>query len=118
MLPAACARAAQIVRYALLMLLGLAGETALADEKADRMMRLGRHLAQECTSCHRLDGASSGAIPNILGMHKDDFIATMQFYKTGARTNQAMVSVVQSLSAEEIEALAIFYGAQKKPPRR
>ena len=54
----------------------------------------GRHLAQECTSCHRIDGVENG-IPSIVGWDADRFVATIEFYRMGERTNPVMVSVVK-----------------------
>ena len=77
----------------------------------------GQHLARECTSCHRIDGVDNG-IPSITGWAASDFVTTMGFYRTGARPNQAMVSVAQSLSDDEVKALAAYYGSLPKAPRR
>jgi cytochrome c553 len=87
------------------------GTRAVADE---RTLALGRHLAQECTSCHRIDGTDNG-IPSILGQDPQAFAETIDFYRTGARTNAAMVSVAQSLDDEQIKALAAYYGSLPKP---
>ena len=54
--------------------------SALADDA--KLEAYGRHLAQECTSCHRIDGIDNG-IPSIIGWHADAFIATMKFYRDG-----------------------------------
>lgn len=76
----------------------------------------GKHLARECTSCHRLDGVDNG-IPAIIGWDADTFRSTMQFYKEGLRKNQAMESVANSLEGEQIEALAAYFAAVPKPKR-
>jgi cytochrome c553 len=75
---------------------------------------LGRQLAQECTPCHRLDGADAG-IPSIVGLEPDYLIETMSLYKNGQRNNPAMVSVAQSLDERQIRALALYLGALPKP---
>ena len=100
--------------------LPVAGLLAFAPEAtADdaRTLSLGRHLARECAACHRIDGVDNG-IPSITGWVADDFVTTMGFYRTGARPNQAMVSVAQSLSDDEIKALAVYYASLPKAPRR
>ncbi|MCL4767909.1 MAG: c-type cytochrome [Hyphomicrobiaceae bacterium] len=74
------------------------------------LMALGRHLAQECASCHRLDGGDNG-IPPIVGLEADYFIETIGFYKSGERDNPAMVSVAQSLDDEQIKALSLYFGS-------
>jgi cytochrome c553 len=93
----------------------LAVTAARADEA--RTLAFGRHLARECSTCHRTDGVDNG-IPSITGWAAPDFVATMEFYRTGERPNPAMRSVAQSLSEEELHALAAYYGSLPKPPRR
>jgi cytochrome c553 len=88
----------------------------LADARADeaKLMAYGKHLAQECTSCHRIDGIDNG-IPSIVGWPPENFIATMGFYRSGSRTNPVMVSVANSLDGRQIDALAAFFGSLPKP---
>ena len=85
-----------------------------ADAKA---MSYGRHLSQECSSCHRIDGVDNG-IPSIVAWDRETFIATMKFYQDGQRPNPAMVSVAQSLDEAQVNALALYYGSLPKPARR
>ena len=82
-----------------------------------KVLAYGRHLASECTACHRLDGVDNG-IPSVTGWPAADFVATMDFYRTGARPNQVMVSVVQSLDGGQIMALAAYFGSLPKPARK
>ncbi len=96
-------------------LLGAWTPSAGADD--GKALALGRHLARECSTCHRIDGVDNG-IPSIIGWPADAFIETMDYYRTGARPNQAMASVAQSLSDDELRALALYYGALPKPARK
>jgi cytochrome c553 len=84
---------------------------AQADERA---MALGRHLAQECVTCHKPGGTGGANIPPIAGLEVDYFVKTMGFYRTGARNNPAMVSVALSLDDEQVKALAIYFASQPK----
>ena len=88
---------------------------ATADDA--KVLSLGRHLAGECTACHRIDGVENG-IPSITGWPAAHFEATMEFYRTGARPNPVMVSVAQSLDEAQTRALAAYYGSLPKPPRK
>ncbi len=88
---------------------------AMAQAQDDRLA-YGRHLSQECTTCHRLDGSGTN-IPSIIGLKHDYFVTTMRFYKTGARENPVMNSVAQMLNDEQLEALAAYF-AQVKPPAK
>ena len=85
---------------------------ALADPA--RLQAYGRHLAQECTSCHRLDGVDNG-IPSIVGWDVAGFAETLRYYTDGSRTNPAMASVAGSLDAEQVAALAAYFASLPKP---
>ena len=100
--------AKQGMRVALLAataMLAAASQGAAADEK---QLAYGRHLSQECTSCHSRDGLDKG-IPSITGLDVEYFTSTMRFYQNGSRTNPAMVSVAQSLDDDQLKALAAFF---------
>jgi cytochrome c553 len=38
----------------------------------------------------------------------------MDYYRSGARTNQVMISIAKSLDAEQVAALAAYYGTLPK----
>ena len=104
-------------RIGLIAILTFLGPICAAATGDDRLTRYGRHLAQECTSCHRIDGVDNG-IPSITGWETELFVTTLRFYRTGARTNPAMVSVAESLDEEQMKALAAFYGSLPKGKTR
>lgn len=103
------------VPLALALMSGLSalGLATLANDEA-KIRNYGRHLAQECTGCHRIDGVDNG-IPSILGWEADLFAKTLEFYRTGGRTNPVMVSVAQSLDQDQVRALAAYYASLPKP---
>ena len=94
----------------------LAAAAALADNTA-KARSYGRHLAQECTGCHRIDGLDNG-IPSILGWDADLFARTLEFYRTGERANPVMMSVAQSLDADQVRALAAYYASLPRPAKK
>ena len=96
------------------ILLGIAAAGAGQVKSTGSLMSLGRHLAQECTSCHRVDGADN-SIPPIVGLDPEMFVSTLGFYRNGQRSNPTMVSVAQSLDDEQIRALALYFGSLPKP---
>jgi cytochrome c553 len=57
-------------------------------------------------------------IASITGWPVDDFVATVEFYRNGARPNPAMISVAQSLDEDQIKALAAYYGSLPKPAKK
>lgn len=80
----------------------------------ERLMSLGRHLAQECTACHRPEGEHNG-IPSLVGLDPEYFVNSLDFYRSGKRTNPTMVSVAQSLDDEQIKALSLYFASLPKP---
>jgi cytochrome c553 len=101
----------------ILSCVGIGTLTATPSFADSKKISYGKHLASECTSCHRIDGVDNG-IPSITGWDVADFAQTMAWYKDGARDNQAMRSVAQSLDVEQIEALASFFQTIPKPAKR
>lgn len=78
---------------------------------SDKLIAYGRHLSQECSSCHRLDGADHNGIPSLIGHGVEEFIETLGYYKSGMRTNEVMVSVARSLDDEQMKALAHYFSS-------
>jgi cytochrome c553 len=101
------ARGIRAVRaYSFLMTLAFLSGPALCGAEGDpAALALGRHLADECSSCHR-QGSASAAIPAISGRPAEEIAGLLEDYRSGRRTNPAMASVAQSLNDAEIEALA------------
>jgi cytochrome c len=103
------------VAYRLGLLLALfavpAPQTVASDDA--KVLAYGKHLSAECSGCHRIDGVDNG-IPSITGWVPGDFIATIDFFKEGGRSNPAMISVARSLDEEQVKALATYYGSLPK----
>ena len=105
---------ASLRRTLLALALGLGSWSIAAAADDAKLKSYGRHLAQECTGCHRIDGIDNG-IPSIVGWDAERFVTTLRFYQAGARTNPVMVSVAKSLDDEQLAALAAYYGSLPKP---
>ena len=101
-------RLAQLLGAALAAPLLMAA--APAPSGADELFEYGQYLSSQCSTCHRLD-AYEGAIPPLGHLPQDYFIVAMREYRSGRRSNAAMVSVANALSDEEIEALAVYYSS-------
>jgi cytochrome c553 len=87
------------------------GQTKITGDKA-----LGEYLSGECVTCHQLNGKAVGAIPPIVGVDGDSFVALMLAYKTKQRDNQVMQTIAAKLSDEEISALAAYFESIKPTP--
>lgn len=85
-----------------------------AEASDPKLLAYGRHLSGECSACHRNDGVDNG-IPSIISRDPEEFAETLGFYRSGARTNPAMVSVAQSLDDAQVKALAAYFGSLPKP---
>lgn len=79
-----------------------------------KLRNYGKHLAEECASCHRERGANPGIVP-VEDWDVDRFIETMRAYQSGERPNPTMVSVAKSLDEEQLHALALYYASLRKP---
>lgn len=80
---------------------------AAAPPPSPAVLALGRHLALDCASCHRLDGVENG-IPSINGWTSERLAAVLEAYRSGERRNPVMGSVARTLSPEQVEALGAY----------
>ena len=75
---------------------------------------LGRYLANECMTCHR-SAAATSTIPNIFGLDETHVAEVMKAYRAKSLPNPVMQNVASRLKDDEIEALASYFAATKKP---
>lgn len=76
---------------------------------------LGQYLSAECTTCHQLSGNVTAGVPAIVGFPEDQFIALMNSYKLKERDNPVMQTITGRLTAEDIAALAAYFGSLPQP---
>ena len=96
------------------LVVGVAILIGSAEADDAKLKIYGSHLAQECASCHRPDGANLGIAP-IEGWDADRFTTTMKAYQSGEKPNPVMVSVAKSLDDEQLRALALYYASLPRP---
>jgi cytochrome c553 len=89
----------------------VAGE--MARGQGDRA--LGQYLSSECVTCHQITGQYQG-IPPIVGWPAAVFIDIMNEYRTKKRSNPIMQTIAGQLSADEIAALAAYFGSLSHRP--
>lgn len=77
-------------------------------------IELGRYLANECLTCHRA-AAAANAIPNIFGAKEAHLVEAIKAYRAKSLPNPVMQNVASRLKDDEIEALASYFAATKKP---
>jgi sulfide dehydrogenase cytochrome subunit len=74
----------------------------------------GEALADGCTSCHGIRGASQGYIPSINHMSRAVFVRAMTEYRNQQRSATIMNRIARAYSPEEIELLADYFS--ESPP--
>ncbi len=84
------------------------GQSARAGDIA-----LGEYLSSACVTCHQKSGQVTGGVPAIVGWPADQFVAVMNSYKNRERDNEVMRTQAASLSADDIAALAAYFGSLK-----
>lgn len=71
----------------------------------------GEYLAAQCSTCHASSTTGFG-IPIIHGQKNTQIMQALLEYKEKRRTNTTMQSVAETLSDEDIGALALFFSTQ------
>lgn len=74
---------------------------------------LGEYLSATCVTCHQKSGHHTGGVPAIVGWPAEQFVAVMNSYKNRERDNEVMRSLASGLSADDIAALAAYFGGLK-----
>jgi cytochrome c len=97
------------------IILVLAGSAFNAASAGDR--ELGQYLSAECVACHQASGTVTGGVPSITGWPEAQFIAVMNAYKTKERDNPVMQTVAGRLAADDIAALAAYFGGLSSPSK-
>ncbi|MFP4560825.1 MAG: c-type cytochrome [Thiohalorhabdus sp.] len=73
--------------------------------------------AQACVSCHGADGSgnASSGFPRLAGLDASYLAKQLGDFQSDARNEPVMNPIAQGLSAEEIEAVAEYYGDMPAP---
>jgi len=102
----AIARISKLAATTLLVTATLSPAYAAGDVKA------GRQKALACQTCHGMDGAAKiPEAPNLAGQSEIYLVRSLQDYRSGARKNDMMSIVVQTLKDEDIADLAAYFAA-------
>ena len=89
-----------------LVCVATAGDVEAGDIKA------GREKALMCQACHGTDGLSKVPdAPNIAAQTEAYLTAQLKAFKSGARKNDSMSVVAQTLSDKDIDDLAAYFSA-------
>jgi cytochrome c553 len=76
-----------------------------------------RIVTQVCAACHAVDGNSAAAAnPKLAGLNAEYLNKQLNDYKSGARKNPIMTSMVADLSPQDMLNLAAYYSTQQPKP--
>jgi len=78
---------------------------------------MGKSKAIICVGCHGLDGNSSNSIYPKLAGQSERYLAKQLFdFKSGARKEEHMTSMVEAIQTSDIPDIAAFFSSQKRKP--
>ncbi len=98
-----------MLNYLLLIIL-----TSFASLTVAGDLEAGKAKAAMCAGCHGADGISfSPEIPNLAGQKSGYIVKAIKDFKTGARKNPMMQSMVGSMSDGDAEDLAAYFSSLK-----
>ena len=69
--------------------------------------------ATSCSGCHSPDATDTSVPPRLIGRDPAKVVAALQEFRSGQRAATIMDRVVKGFTAEEMQAVAAWYGAQK-----
>ena len=85
---------------------------ARAQTQAAGDQAAGKAAASACSGCHGEQGVSgSAANPSLAGQDAQYFVAALQAYKSGARSDATMKGLAEGLDEKAMNDLAAFYAA-------
>jgi len=73
-------------------------------------------LAEACSSCHGIDGRSTGAIPPLAGQDRDTLIAKLTDFRDTENGQTIMTRLARGYSDAEIAALADYFSSLEATP--
>ena len=73
--------------------------------------------ALACATCHGADGAgqAGAGFPRLAGLNREYLVKQLGDFQSGARQNPIMGPIAQSLSAEEMAAVADYFSGLNTP---
>ena len=89
---------------------GIAGNsTLMAEGRKIYTEGIPNQKVPPCASCHGADAQGAAVFPRLAGQHVGYLIAQLEGFKSGTRANAPiMANVVQTMSAEQLQAAATY----------
>lgn len=99
------------------VLLAVALAALAADTLATGNPQQGRDTAVICIGCHGVDGNSSSSdFPKLAGQGEHYLAKQLRDFKSGARKEQHMTSMVEAISPADIPNIAAWFASQPRTP--
>lgn len=73
-------------------------------------------LAATCANCHGTQGRAvdAASVPGLAGLPASHIVEQMRAFKAGTRAATVMHQLAKGYSDAQIEAIALYFAAQKK----
>jgi cytochrome c553 len=117
LLPVAGQRPACLVALLAAAALGLGAGPASAQEGS---AEAGQTKSAACLACHGADGnsiAADATWPSLAGQHPAYVVRQLEAFRSGERANDLMVSLVSTLSEQDMQDIAAWYASQPMAPK-
>lgn len=96
----------------LILILTMCFLPVLLHAEANSNLRI-RTLAASCAACHGTNGNAQGGNAVLAGIEAQHIIGQLEAFKSGTHASTVMHRHAKGLTSDEINALAIYFAAQK-----
>jgi cytochrome subunit of sulfide dehydrogenase len=69
--------------------------------------------ATSCSGCHSPTATDTSTPPRLIGRDPAKTVEALQEFRSGQRKGTIMDRIVKGFTPEEIQAISVWYGAQK-----
>ncbi|HJV74107.1 MAG TPA: c-type cytochrome [Noviherbaspirillum sp.] len=87
---------------------------AVSPSLAQEKLTPGSLLGASCAACHNTQGRSVEGTPVLAGIPREQFVASLKDFQSGARRATVMHRHSKGYNEQEIELLADYFSAQKR----
>ena len=81
----------------------------------DQAIQRGTALANACAACHGPEGHSTSAIPSLTAMSASALRDSLRSFRSGERSGTVMNRLTQGLDDADIDAVAAYFAAKRRP---
>ena len=74
------------------------------------LAKIGQEKSAMCAGCHGESAAGNGQFPMLAGQHPNYLVSQLNHFKDGTRKNGHMKAIANTLSEDDMKALAAYFG--------